>query len=58
MKTKVFSVHTIADLEGQVNKWLEENPGKEVQFVAQSESDSPEFGWSITLTILYKETGS
>jgi hypothetical protein len=58
MKTKVFSVHTIADLENRVNQWLEENSSAEVQFVAQSESHSPEFGWSITLTMLYKKTGS
>jgi hypothetical protein len=58
MKTKVFSVHSIADLESHVNQWLEDNPGAEVRFVTQSESDCPEFGWAITLTILYKPTDS
>jgi len=58
MKTKVFSAHKIGELEKQLNQWLEENPGFEVQFVAQSESDSPDYGWSITFTILYKKTGS
>ncbi|HJW39143.1 MAG TPA: hypothetical protein VJ420_11055 [Candidatus Udaeobacter sp.] len=58
MTTKVFTANTIQELETIVNAWLSENPGVEIQFVGQSESDASAHGWSITFTILYKKIGS
>jgi hypothetical protein len=58
MKAKTLTADTIQHLEKQVNTFLEENPGIEIQFVAQSESDASAHGWSITFTILYKKIGS
>ena len=58
MESKVFTADAIQALEQQVNEWLAENPGIEIQFAAQSESKAQPNGWSITFTILYKKIGS
>ena len=58
MIPKVFTATTIQDLERQVAAFLNDNPGIEVQHMAQSESDASTHGWSITFTILYKKSGS
>jgi peptidoglycan hydrolase-like protein with peptidoglycan-binding domain len=58
MESKVFTADTIQGLEQQINEWLAQNPGIEIQFAAQSESDAQPNGWSITFTILYKKIDS
>jgi hypothetical protein len=58
MKSKVFTADTIHGLEEQVNAGLAENPGIQIQFANQSESDAQPHGWSVTFTILYKKIGS
>ena len=54
---KVFSCHTIQELEKQVNQWLTENPGIEVLQFRQSESGGGGMEWFITFTILFKKIG-
>jgi hypothetical protein len=55
---KVFSRHTIQELEKQVNQWLTDNPGIEIVQFAQSESGGGGgMEWFITLTVLFKKMG-
>ena len=58
MKAKTIYAATIQDLEKQINDFLQENPGIEIQFTNQSESDASAHGWSVTFTILYQKIGS
>ena len=55
---KVFSYHTIQELEKQVNQWLTNNPGIEIVQFAQSESGGGiGMEWFVTLTVLFKKMG-
>jgi hypothetical protein len=56
MKAKVFTVTHSNEMEISVNRWLEENPGVEIEHVRQSESMNAD-SWSMTLTIFYSERG-
>ena len=57
VKIKVFSAPSVQELEAQVSVFLGENPGIEIRFVTQSESDAARHGWSATYTILYEGAG-
>jgi hypothetical protein len=54
---KVFSCHTIEELEKQVNQWLTASPGIEIVQLTQSESGGGRMEWFITLSILFKKIG-
>jgi hypothetical protein len=54
---KVFSCHTIQELEKQVNQWLTDNPGIEVLQFRQSESGGGGMEWFVTFTVLFKKIG-
>ena len=54
---KVFSCHTIQELEKQVNHWLTDNPGIEVLQFRQSETGRGGMEWFITFTVLFKKIG-
>ena len=54
-RIKVFSCHTIQELEKQVNQWLTNNPGIEILEFAQSESGGGGgMEWFVTFTVLFK----
>jgi len=55
---KVFSCHTIEQLEKQVNQWLAASPGIEIVQLTQSESGGGGgggMGWFITVCVLFKK---
>jgi hypothetical protein len=54
---KVFSCHTIEQLEKQVNEWLTASPGIEIIQLTQSESGARGEGTGlfITICILFKK---
>jgi hypothetical protein len=52
---KVFSCHTIQELEKRVNQWLTDNPGIEIVQFGQSESSGGGgTEWFVTFTVLFK----
>jgi len=53
-QVKVFSCHTIQELEKQVNQWLTDNPEIEILQFTQSESGGGGMEWFVTFTILFK----